>query len=187
MEGTGFYEICSVLAMIGSAITTIILIYNLLKKPAEKLKEKQDAETKNLIKETINEAMPALFLNHDLETREKYLSDREKYLEDISNEVLEKTMNIFADKFKNLDNIPKLIETLDKVVTTEKDVLRDKIIKIYTDNKSKKTLTTLERERLTQFYIDYKSLKGNSYIDKYYKRMEKWKTIEDLDDDNDII
>jgi hypothetical protein len=45
-------------------------------------------------------------------------------------------------------------------------------------------MTLLEKERLDQFYKDYKALKGNSYIDKYYKRMSAWK-IHDYDDDGD--
>jgi hypothetical protein len=31
-----------------------------------------------------------------------------------------------------------------------------------------------EKEALEQYYIDYKAEGGNSYIDKYYKRMSTW-------------
>ena len=45
------------------------------------------------------------------------------------------------------------------------------------------TRNIIERERLDQYYKDYKALKGNSYIDKYYNRMKKWETVDDNDDD----
>jgi hypothetical protein len=67
------------------------------------------------------------------------------------------------------------------LVISAKDVLREKIMAIYHKNKYNRTLTEYEREALNQYYIDYKTLKGNSYIDKRYKRMDKWKVI--FDDD----
>lgn len=188
MEGTAFYIICSVFILLGSTVSAIVTIYNAVKNPAQKFKEKQTAELKKTITETINEIMPGLFLAHDLETRDKYKADRENYLNEISDEVLERMMERFETRLQSLDNLPTLLEKLDIVAISTKDILREKIIKVYSDNKDKKSMSTLEREKLEQFYIDYKNLKGNSYIDKYYKRMSKWKTVDDKeDDDNDIV
>jgi hypothetical protein len=188
MENTTFYIVCSVIILLGSVISSIITIHNAVKNPAKKYKEKQDAELKKVITSTIINVMPELFLKHDLETREKYKADRENYLQEISDEVLEKMMERFEERFRSLDNIPTLLEKLDTVAISTKDILREKIIKIYSDNKDKKTMTMLDREKLEQFYKDYKDLKGNSYIDKYYKRMAKWKTVDDEEnDENDIV
>jgi hypothetical protein len=68
-------------------------------------------------------------------------------------------------------------------------VLREKIMGIYHKNKRERTLTLSEKEALDQYYIDYKAMKGNSYIDKYYKRMKKWKVDEDdyCEDEDDAL
>jgi len=42
-----------------------------------------------------------------------------------------------------------------------------------------RTLEEHEKETLTQYYKDYKAIGGNSYIDKYYERMETWAVISD--------
>ena len=70
---------------------------------------------------------------------------------------------------------------MEALVISAKDVLREKIMAIYHKNKHERTLTEFEREALNQYYIDYKALGGNSYIDKYYKRMENWTVIYDDD------
>jgi superoxide dismutase len=48
-------------------------------------------------------------------------------------------------------------------------------------------LTEHQKEVLEQYYVDYKAMKGNSYIDKYYNRMKKWKVVEDDYDDDDAL
>jgi hypothetical protein len=65
-------------------------------------------------------------------------------------------------------------------------VLREKIMAIYHKNKVDRTLSFHEKEALDQYYVDYKAIKGNSYIDKYYKRMKMWKIIDDDYDDDTI-
>jgi hypothetical protein len=164
------------------------MILNYAKAPAKKLKDKQNAELKKLIIETIDEIMPGILTAHDLETKDKYLADRQKYLTEISDEVLEKTMEKFNTRLESLDNIPELLIKLDTVAISAKDILREKIIKIYLANRSKRRMSMLDHERLIQFYKDYKALHGNSYIDKYYKRMEKWKVVGDTEfDDDDLV
>jgi hypothetical protein len=73
------------------------------------------------------------------------------------------------------------------LVISAKDVLREKIMGIYLKNKKDKILTLNEKEALDQYYVDYKAMKGNSYIDKYYNRMKKWRVIEDDYEDDDAI
>ena len=67
-----------------------------------------------------------------------------------------------------------------KILTeSSKDMLRDKIMDIYSRSKAKKVLTYHDKESLEQYYKDYKAEKGNSYIDKYYKRMCTYEVEED--------
>jgi hypothetical protein len=60
-----------------------------------------------------------------------------------------------------------------------KDVLREKIVCMYENNKERKKLKYFERQALKQYYKDYKAMNGNSYIDLIYGRMESWETEED--------
>jgi hypothetical protein len=57
---------------------------------------------------------------------------------------------------------------------------------IYHKNKHERSMMEHEREAVDQYYKDYKKLKGNSYIDKYYSRMKSWQTIYDDYNDDDI-
>lgn len=50
-----------------------------------------------------------------------------------------------------------------------------------------KILTEHQKEVLEQYYVDYKAMKGNSYIDKYYNRIKKWKVVEDDYDDEGAL
>jgi hypothetical protein len=119
----------------------------------------------------LDEKLPTILYNHDLKTREKYKSDRQNYLNEIKAEVLAEIG----------DEISTNTKTIEALVISAKDVLREKIMAIYHKNKYNRTLTEYEREALNQYYIDYKALKGNSYIDKRYNRMDKWKVIYDDD------
>ena len=181
MEGSLFYIICSLLTLTASAIMATVNIYNVIKKPAQKYKEKQDAEFREKICATLKEVLPEILTEHDKEVRERYLADRERYLHDIESAVLK-------DINGKLTQIEKLTDYYEVLIVTAKDVLREKIVTIYLNNKNDKSMTVLERERLDQFYKDYKALNGNTYIDKYYKRMKKWETVEeDCSDDDDVI
>ena len=66
-----------------------------------------------------------------------------------------------------------------------KDVLRQKIMAIYHEYKSERSFPIHVKEALDELYKDYKKEGGNSYIDKYYGRMSKWK-ITYPDGDNEI-
>lgn len=119
----------------------------------------------------MDEKLPTILYNHDLKTREKYKGDRQNYLNEIKAEVLAEIG----------DEISTNTKTIKALVISAKDVLREKIMAIYHKNKYNRTLTEYEREALNQYYVDYKALHGNSYIDKRYNRMDKWKVIYDDD------
>ena len=55
---------------------------------------------------------------------------------------------------------------------------------IYHEYKFERALPIHVKEALDELYKDYKKEGGNSYIDKYYGRMGKWKiTYPDGDDE----
>lgn len=91
----------------------------------------------------------------------------------------------FLQKHRDIHINELLAEKLKPIVTqteyTEiamRDVIREKIMAIYHKNKNDHTLTMFEHEALEQYYKDYKNLNGNSYIDKYYARMQPWQIID---------
>ena len=180
IDNTIFGLICGIIILIASTLTAVVTIYNVFKNPAKKIKEKHDTELKEKICETLKEILPTLLKEHDIELRDRYRDDRARYLEEIKTSVLKDTQH-------ELNQVKILGLQYESLVISAKDILREKIIKIYNDNKENKTLTVLDSEKLEQFYKDYKELKGNSYIDKYYNRMKKWETIDDDYNEDDII
>lgn len=62
--------------------------------------------------------------------------------------------------------------------------MRQRIMDIYHRYKKEKSYPIHEKEKLEELYKDYKAEKGNSYIDKYYNRMQTWEVYyEDVDAD----
>ena len=168
-------EIVDYIILFAALIGAVYKIYDFFAKPTSKLKQRALDREKARIGAVLDEKLPTILYNHDLETRDKYRSDREKYLREIKAAVIEEVGGDIADNSV----------TLEALKISAKDVLREKIMAIYHKNKYNRTMTEYEREALTQYYKDYKALDGNSYIDKRYARMDKWQVIYDeyLDDD----
>ena len=168
-------EIVDYIILFAAFIGAIYKIYDFFAKPTSKLKQRALDREKARIGAVLDEKLPTILYNHDLETRDKYRSDRENYLREIKAAVIEEVGGDIADNSA----------TLEALKISAKDVLREKIMAIYHKNKYNRTMTEYEREALTQYYKDYKALGGNSYIDKRHARMDKWQVIYDeyLDDD----
>lgn len=83
---------------------------------------------------------------------------------------------------KNTEKL-ELVDAHDKqlnsILDVQRELLRQRIMEIYTQNRARKALEYHEREELEKSYKIYKQVDGNSYIDKYYTRMEKWDTIDE--------
>lgn len=170
-----FSQIADLIILISAVCLAVTRIYDFFAKPTAKFKKKAEEQEKKRVKVIIEEEMPQLFLDHDLETRQKYLGDRQNYLEEIKGEVLKAVQEDIEEiKQLNLEQNQK-IETLAR---SSKDVLREKIMALYHKGKKTRTLALYEKEALDQYYKDYKAEDGNSYIDKYYKRMCSWDIID---------
>ena len=169
-------QISDLIIVCGSVAAAIAAIYKLIAGPTTFLKKKQQDYCANHFKEKLGEEMPKLFLEHDLETRKKYLADREQYLEDIRDSVLEETKDILSElKAINLEQNKK-IEVLNQA---SKNVLRQRIMEIYNGYREEKKLPLFVKDQLDELYKDYKNQGGNSYIDKYYHRMSLWEVYDD--------
>lgn len=162
-------DIVDLIILVGAVCAAIYKIWDFFAKPTSKIKKfAQDKEAER-IKAVLDVELPARFLEHDLETREKYKADRQQYLIDIKNEVVN-TIGVNASQNE---------ADLEALKISARDVLREKIMGIYHKNKHERAMTEYEREALVQYYKDYKALKGNSYIDGRYERMKRWDTIYD--------
>lgn len=170
-----FDGVADLIILIGALCAAIYKIWDFFAKPTSKLKTKIKEKRKREIVLVLDEVLPDKLKAHDLKVRDKYKADRERYLQEIKEEVLEEVS----------DPISNNTDDLEALKISAKDVLREKIMVIYHKNKRERTLLEHEKEALAQYYKDYKRLNGNSYIDKYYARMEKWQVIYDDYEDNE--
>lgn len=164
--------VCNIIIIVGGAIMAIKNVAEWFGKPIRFFKKKSTDNFEERVKEILNKVLPDMLVAHDLEVRDKYKADREAYLQDIKKEVLKEIKT-------ELSQVSQLTEQYEALAISAKDVLREKIMAVYHKNKKDRTLTYNEKEALDQYYIDYKAIKGNSYIDKYYKRMMRWTVIDD--------
>lgn len=164
-------ELVDYIILGGALCGAIYKIYEFFATPTSKIKQKAINKERERIGAVLDEKLPEILYQHDLETRDKYKSDRQNYLNEIKVEVIKEVGG----------DIDANSQTIEALVISAKDVLREKIMAIYHKNKYNRTMTEYERESLNQYYIDYKALHGNSYIDKRYNRMDKWEVIYDDD------
>ena len=120
----------------------------------------------------LDKYLPARLIEHDLETRRKYLEDRQRYLGEIRDEVV----IIMQDKIQAVNEHATQMQVFSEVL---KELLRERIMEIYRRNRHLRQLEDHERFELRKAYESYKSIGGNSYIDEYYAAMEQWATVPD--------
>ena len=167
--------VVDLIILIGALCAAIYKIWDFFAKPTSSIKKKRLEKQKALIREVLNEELPKRFETHDLATRDKYKADRQRYLTEIKDEVIKQVGG----------TIDKNAEDLEALKISAKDVLREKIMRIYHSYRQERAFPLYEQEALEQYYKDYKKLNGNSYIDKYYGRMAKWKIIYDDEYDSE--
>lgn len=158
---------CDLIILIGA----VTLAFDRIIKPIVKIKKKTDKTFEEKVGEAVAKAMPSILQKHYEDIKDQLI-----------NEVSDKVMTQIGDELTQVDLLKQQYEIL---VLTAKDVLREKIMKIYNDYRKDKILPISKKEQLEQYYIDYKALKGNSYIDKYYNRMKKWEVIDEEDEEDE--
>lgn len=170
--------ICNLIILIGGVVGAIAGIIAFISKYFGKtfkfFKKRQDERFKQQLKEFLPEALVSEEIRVKRDMKEYHEKDQENFYKEIMDRI---TPILNEIKLLNLEQNKK-IEILSK---SSKDVLREKIMAIYHQNKKNHSMMLHEREALDQYYKDYKAEDGNSYIDKYYSRMSKWETI-DIDE-----
>ena len=81
-------SIVNVVVIIGGVCVALTNIAKFFGIPAKFFKKKAEEDFEEKFKKALKKYLPAEFESHDLETRQKYLSDRQNYLNDIKKEVL---------------------------------------------------------------------------------------------------
>ena len=181
-------SICDLIVVVGAAYFTIIKIINSFAKPSSKIRKKQEEKERERTKQFLNEIMPEYFKQYDKEFKKLILQNENIYINKIKGKVVEE----LREELKEIKNINKkqnkqldeLNEKLMLINNSSKDVMRQKIMSIYHNNKKQKTLSIYDKETLDELYKDYKSQLGNSYIDKYYNRMKNWHIIDENLEEN---
>ena len=168
-------SLCNIIILVGGAIVAVKNIAEWIGKPIKLFKKKSDKDFDKKVVAIIKREMPEIFLEHDLDVKSRYLADRQNYLNEIKGEVLRSIQG-------ELGQVSTLATQYEALVISAKDVLREKIMQLYFKNKKDRTLTFHEKEALDQYYKDYKAIKGNSYIDRYYNRMKLWTVLQDDED-----
>ena len=162
----------SIIILIGGVFTAINIICSAIGKPIKFWKKRADEEFEEKVVDILKKALPKLLETRDLQTRDKYLADRERYLNQIKSEVV---TSIDGE----LNQVKKLDSKISSLEISAKDVLREKIVCMYETNKHQRRLKFFERKALNQYYKDYKAMGGNSYIDTIYSRMDTWEVEPD--------
>lgn len=194
--------ICDIIILIAAVLVSITNIYKFFTNSGKGIKkrvdeaneekerefnEKVDARAREIVAPMLEQQaktltasfgalldkhLPERLIEHDLETRQKYLSDRQRYLCEIKDEVI----TAMQDRLTTVDAQETRMEVFSEVL---KELLRERIMVIYGRNKVRRELEEHEKVELDRAYALYKSINGNSYIDDYYSRMKTWKVIPD--------
>lgn len=69
------------------------------------------------------------------------------------------------------------VVSIGKVMNGQKCLLRAEMLRIYYHNRDDGEIRQYEYENFVMLYEAYKKLKGNSFIDKIYEEVRKWKII----------
>lgn len=76
-----------------------------------------------------------------------------------------------------LGMIISFIITISKIMAGQRCLLRSEMLRIYYHNRDKGEIRQYEYENFVLLYEAYKKLRGNSFIDKIYEEVKKWKVI----------
>ena len=100
--------------------------------------QKIDTSAREHILEVINSVMPDILMQHDLEVRKRYLEDRERYLREIEKDVVKD----LEEQLSAVDAHEEKMLVFSEVL---KELLRERIMDIYSKNKYRRKLEEHER------------------------------------------
>ncbi len=72
--------------------------------------------------------------------------------------------------------IPVVIAVV-AIIRGIKCLLRSEMLRIYYHNEEKETIRQYEMQNFVLLYKAYKALRGNSFIDEIYEKIQTWKIV----------
>ena len=72
--------------------------------------------------------------------------------------------------------IPVIVATK-RIANGQRCLLRSDMLRIYYHNREREKIRQYEYENFVYLYEAYKTLKGNSFIDKIYSEVKTWEVI----------
>lgn len=172
-----FQEVANLIIFIAAIVLAVTNIFNFVINIRKSVHQRIDTSAREHILEVINSVMPDILMQHDLEVRKRYLEDRERYLREIEKDVVKD----LEEQLSAVDAHEEKMLVFSEVL---KELLRERIMDIYSKNKYRRKLEEHERLQLDHAYRAYKAINGNSYIDEFYQRMIVWEVIPDDYHDN---
>lgn len=151
--------ICDVVILIGAVVVAITNIWKFFAKPTARIRNLYGEEAAKRFRESLARELPRAI--NEQKISESLLENVMPLLEEI------KQMNAEQN------------EKIDILMTSSRDMLREKILSIYYAHQKDKKLRRYERDALDLLFKDYKTEGGNSYIDKCYSIMSKWQVEEE--------
>lgn len=86
-------------------------------------------------------------------------------------------IKIISEIILFLGTITPILLSVLKLTNGLKCQLRSEMLRIYYKNVDNKTIRQYEYENFVYLYDAYKSLKGNSFIEKIYSEIKQWRVI----------
>ncbi len=87
------------------------------------------------------------------------------------------TIKLIGEAATLLGVIISFVITISKIMAGQRCLLRSEMLRIYYHNRDKAEIRQYEYENFVLLYEAYKKLRGNSFIDKIYEEVKKWKVI----------
>ena len=88
-----------------------------------------------------------------------------------------KIINVIGEIVLFIGTITPILLSVLKLTNGLKCQLRSEMLRIYYKNVDNKTIRQYEYENFVYLYDAYKSLKGNSFIEKIYSEIKQWRVI----------
>ena len=136
-----FELICNGIIFVSAVLIAIKNVAEMLGKPIKIFRNRAEESFEEKVVAVLRKVLPDILLEHDHETRTRYLADRERYLEDIKGEVVKEIST-------RLNRVDTLSEQYKALEISAKDVLREKIVCMYENNKDARRLRHFERRAL---------------------------------------
>lgn len=70
-----------------------------------------------------------------------------------------------------------IIVSMKRIANGTRCQLRSEMLRIYYHNREKRVIRQYEYENFVFLYEAYKTLKGNSFIDKIYREVQEWEIV----------